>query len=154
MEGSTIPTADADVKDEGGEAPFPIPMRMITIQRSTIVPSLLGPPMESLGAFEQLILFTVLRLGDDAYGVTIRETMEEKTGRAVSSGAIYTALSRLEARGLVSSSVGDPTPGRAGRPPKYYRVEPEGARALLSAYSDLQALAGGTVPRLVERAEG
>ena len=109
--------------------------------------------MESLGSFEQLILFTVLRLGDDAYGVTIRETLEERAGRVVSSGAIYTALGRLEERGLVVSRVGDPTPGRAGRPPKYYRVEPEGARALLAAYSTLQSVAGGTVPELRALAE-
>lgn len=110
--------------------------------------------MDTLGAFEQLVLFTVLRLGEDAYGVTIRETLEERTGRAYSSGAIYTALARLEDRGLVSSSVGDPTPGRAGRPPKYYCVEPEGARALLSAYSDLQSVAGGVVSDLAALAEG
>jgi DNA-binding PadR family transcriptional regulator len=110
--------------------------------------------MESLGAFEQLLLFAVLRLGEEAYGVTIRETLEERTGRAYSAGAIYTALGRLEERGLVSSRIGDPTPGRAGRPPKYYHVEPDGARALLFAYSSLESLAGGVVPELVELAEG
>ena len=109
--------------------------------------------MDSLGAFEQLLLFSIIRLGDDAYGVTIRETIEERTGRAISSGAIYTALARLEARGLVSSQVGEATPGRAGRPPKHYRIEPEGARALLSTYSSLQAMAGGVIPRLTNIAE-
>jgi PadR family transcriptional regulator PadR len=107
--------------------------------------------MESLGTFEQLVLFCVLRLGDDAYGVPIRETLEERTGRAFSAGAIYTALNRLEERGLVSSWLGEPTPGRAGRPPKHYRVEPAGARALLSAYSTLQSVADDTLPELVER---
>jgi DNA-binding PadR family transcriptional regulator len=105
--------------------------------------------METLGAFEQLILFAVLRLGDNAYGVTIRETLEEKTGRAVSFGAIYTALARLEERGLVASWVGEATPGRPGRPPRYYRVEPTGARALLAAYSALQSVSGGVVPELL-----
>lgn len=109
--------------------------------------------MESLGAFEQLVLFCVLRLGGDAYGVPIREVLEEKTGRAISAGAIYTALARLEDRGLVTSWVGEPTPGRAGRPPKYYRIEPEGARALLAAYQTLQSVAGDVVPELVELAE-
>ena len=109
--------------------------------------------MEALGSFEQLILFTVLRLGDEAYGVAIRDVLEEKTGRAVSSGAIYTALSRLEERALVSSRIGDPTPGRAGRPPKYYRVEPEGARLLLATYASLQSVAGGILPDLVQLAE-
>jgi DNA-binding PadR family transcriptional regulator len=85
--------------------------------------------------------------------VTIRETLEERTGRSVSSGAIYTALGRLEERGLVSSWVGEPTPGRAGRPPKYYRVEPVGARALLEAYSDLRSVAGGVIGDLERLAE-
>jgi len=109
--------------------------------------------MESLGTFEQLILFSVLRLGDDAYGVPIRETLEERTGRAFSAGAIYTALSRLEERGLVTSWLGEPTPGRAGRPPRHYRVEPAGARALLSAYATLKSVADDTLPELVELAE-
>jgi PadR family transcriptional regulator PadR len=109
--------------------------------------------MDSLGSFEQLVLFSVLRLGDGAYGVAIRDTLEEKTGRPVSSGAIYTALNRLEERGMVSSWLGEPTPGRAGRPPKYYRVEPAGARALLDSYSTLQSVSGGVVPDLIELAE-
>lgn len=104
--------------------------------------------MDNLGSFEQLVLFAVLRLGDGAYGVTILETLEERTGRAVSSGAIYTALARLEERGLVASHVGDPIPGRAGRPPRYYRIEPAGALALRSAYEDLQAMAGDVVAEL------
>jgi PadR family transcriptional regulator, regulatory protein PadR len=104
--------------------------------------------MDSLGSFEQLVLFAVLRLGDDAYGVTIRETLEERTGRTVSSGAIYTALARLGERGLVSSRVGERIPGRAGRPPKYYRIEPAGGKALQAAYRDLQSMAGGVVGRL------
>jgi PadR family transcriptional regulator PadR len=115
--------------------------------------SALGPYMESLGAFEQLLLFTVLRLGEDAYGVAIRETLEERTGRAYSAGAIYTALGRLEERGLVTSRLGDSTPGRAGRPPKYYEIEPAGARALLDAFSSIQAASGGLIRELTELAQ-
>jgi PadR family transcriptional regulator, regulatory protein PadR len=110
--------------------------------------------METLGAFEQLLLFAVLRLGDEAYGVPIRELLEEETGRTVSAGAIYTALARLEERGLVTSRGGEPTPGRAGRPPRYYRIEPEGARTLLAAYANVQAMARGAVRELTRLAEG
>ena len=109
--------------------------------------------MGYLGDFEQLILFSVLKLGDDAYGVSIRDTIEERTGRTVSSGAIYTALGRLEDRGMVSSVVGEPIAGRAGRPRKYYALEPSGARMLLSSYTTVQAMAGGLVPKLAELAE-
>lgn len=109
--------------------------------------------MGALGEFEQLILFSVLHLGDDAYGLAIRENIEERTGRVVSSGAIYTALGRLEEKGLVSSAVGRPTPGRAGRPRKFYTLEPPGARALRTTYANIQAISGGLIPKLVELAE-
>ena len=109
--------------------------------------------MSYLGEFEQLILFSVLQLGDDAFGVAIRENIEERTGRQVSSGAIYTALGRLEERGFVSSRTGEPVEGRAGRPRKYYTLQPEGARALRSTYATIQAMAGGLIPKLTELAE-
>jgi DNA-binding PadR family transcriptional regulator len=109
--------------------------------------------MAYLGEFEQLILYSVLLLEHDAYGVAIRESIEERTGRAVSSGAIYTTLGRLEERGLVTSRVGEPAAG-PGRPRKYYTLEPTGARALKEAYETLQAMSGGLIPRLSELAEG
>jgi PadR family transcriptional regulator PadR len=110
--------------------------------------------VEYLGEFEQLILFSVVDLGEDAYGVAIRETIEKRTGRVVSSGSIYTALGRLAERGLVTSRLGESTPGRAGRPRKYYSLRPDGARALMGSYSTIQAMAGGLIPRLAELAEG
>jgi DNA-binding PadR family transcriptional regulator len=106
-----------------------------------------------LGEFEQLILFALLQLGDGACGVTIRELIQERTERSVSSGAIYTALGRLEERGLVTSTLGEPTPGRAGRPRKYYVLKPAGARALKASYTTIQAMAGGLIPRLSKLAE-
>ena len=109
--------------------------------------------MGYLGEFEQLILFSVLQLGDGAFGVSLREDIEDRTGREVSSGAIYTTLGRLEDRGLVASRVGEPTPGRAGRPRKYYLLEPAGAKALLESYAAIQAMAGDLVPLLRDLAE-
>jgi DNA-binding PadR family transcriptional regulator len=109
--------------------------------------------MAYLGEFEQLILFSVLQLGDDAYGVAIRENIEERTGRVVSSGSIYTALGRMEARGLVRSRVGEPTSGKAGRPRKCYTLDPSGARALRDTYSTIQAISDGLMPKLHRLAE-
>jgi DNA-binding PadR family transcriptional regulator len=108
----------------------------------------------SLGSFEQLILWSVVRLGDQAYGLAIRDSLEERTGRSLSSGTIYTALGRLEERRLVWSRAGESTPGRAGRPRKLYRVTPAGARAVMAAYSDLQSVAKGVVHALADLAEG
>src|SRR5262245_24287827 len=97
----------------------------------------------SLGDYEQLLLFAVLRLGEDAYGVTIRQEIEERAGRFVSAGAVYTALDRLEAKGLVSARVGEATPARGGRRKKYYRLQPAGEAALRNAYAEIQRMAAG-----------
>ena len=110
--------------------------------------------MGYLGEFEQLILFSVLELGDGAYGGAIRETIERRTGRVVSSGAINTALGRLAERKLVKSQVAEPEAGRMGRPRKYYSLEPAGARELMASYSTMQAMAGGLIPTLTDLAEG
>jgi DNA-binding PadR family transcriptional regulator len=101
-----------------------------------------------LGEFEQLLLFALLRLGEDAYGVTLRREIETRTSRAVSAGAVYTAMERLEARGFVSSFIGAPTPQRGGKRKKYYRLEQAGARALTRSYKSLHEMAKGVLPDL------
>ena len=107
----------------------------------------------TLGEFEQIVLFSVLQLGKLRRGVAIREEIELRTGRQVSSGAIYTTLGRLEERGLVTSQATEATSGRAGRPRKQYVVGPAGARSLLDAYSAIQAMAKGQIPKLAKLAE-
>ena len=104
--------------------------------------------MNYLGEFEQLILFSAVKLGPQAYGGAIRETIEARTGRVVSSGAINTALGRLAERKFVTSRLAEPKAGRAGRPRKYYAVTPAGARALRDSYARIQAIAGGVLPQL------
>ena len=108
--------------------------------------------MPYLGAFEQLILFSVLQLEEEAYGVSIRENIEERTGRTASIGAIYTTLGRLEERGLVRSRTEEPR-GRTGRPRKYYTLTADGARNLRESYASLQSMAGGLTSRLDRLAE-
>lgn len=101
-----------------------------------------------LGEFEQLLLFALLQLEDEAYGARIRESIEARTGRTISPGAVYTALDRLEARGLVSSVVGEPTPQRGGKRKRYYRVEPQGAELLRRSQDALARMARGLKPKL------
>lgn len=100
------------------------------------------PPIY-LGEFELLVLLAVLRLDDDAYGVTIRDALEAETSREVTLGAIYKTLGRLENKGFVASRVGDPTPQRGGRRKKLYRLEPLGSRALRQSVADLRRLTRG-----------
>lgn len=109
--------------------------------------------MAHLGELEQLILFAVTALGDDAYGGAIRAHIEERSGRIVSSGAISTTLARLAERRLVVGRVGTPVPGRAGRPRKYYALTPSGARDLQESYAAISAMAGGLLQRLGVLAE-
>lgn len=103
-----------------------------------------------LGEFEQLLLLSLLQLGDDAYTVTIRRTIEGQAGRPVSPGAIYTALERLERRGLVTSRFGEPTPERGGKRKKFYRIEAAGRAALRDAQDVLRRLSR-PVPKRAQR---
>lgn len=102
----------------------------------------------TIGDFEQLILFALVRLGADAYGVSIRGDIEKRTGRTVSAGALYTALDRMEQRGLVASRLGDPTPQRGGKRKRLYTLQPAGERALARAYESLRLMANGVAARL------
>jgi len=79
-----------------------------------------------LREFEELVLLSVRMNGDDASGVTIQRVLDTEAGRAVSLGAIYTALDRLARKGLVESWLGEPTPVRGGRRKRHYRVTPTG----------------------------
>lgn len=83
-----------------------------------------------LGQFEELVLLAILRLEDNAYGLTIRQILEEATQRPVSIGAIYATLDRLERKWLVESRQGEATPERGGRAKRYFKVSGAGVRAL------------------------
>jgi DNA-binding PadR family transcriptional regulator len=103
---------------------------------------------KTIGDFEQLILFALVRLGADVHGVPIRREIEERAGRAVSPGALYTALDRLEKRGLVSSRLGDPTPERGGKRKRLYTLQPAGERALARVFESLRLMSSGVARRL------
>jgi len=101
-----------------------------------------------LGEFEQLVLIAIVRLGDDAYGATIRREIESRTGRRLGISAVYTTLERLEAKGCVRSWIGEPTPQRGGRRRKHFALLPLGARALKAAYSAFSGMTAGLERRL------
>lgn len=101
------------------------------------------PPPLYLGEFELLVLLAVLRLDADAYGVTIKDALDEETSREVTLGAIYKTLGRLEDKGFVSTRLGEPTPQRGGKRKKLYKLEPLGHRALKQSMADLRRLARG-----------
>ncbi len=86
-----------------------------------------------LREFEELVLLGVLITAPDAYGPAIQEVLREKAGRDVSLGAIYTALSRVDKKGLVTSEMGDPTPVRGGRRKRHYELTAAGLERVREA---------------------
>lgn len=87
-----------------------------------------------LGEFEELVLLTIGALQDNAYGVSVKNEIEEKTERNVSIGALHSALNRLEKKGFVESSLGGAKAERGGRRKRYYHITLAGQRALLKNY--------------------
>lgn len=96
-----------------------------------------------VGEFEQMVLLSIMRLGDEAYGLAVREELEGVAGRSASSGSLYTTLDRLERKGLIESYAGDTSPGRGGRARRYVRVTASGRTQLARSRSTLMALWDG-----------
>ena len=96
-----------------------------------------------IGEFEQAILLAILRLGEEAYGLAIRQELEACTDRQVTHGAAYVTLDRLEAKGLLESRLGDSAPGRGGRRKRYFQLSPAGLEALRSSRKALMRLWSG-----------
>jgi DNA-binding PadR family transcriptional regulator len=107
----------------------------------------------ALGELEQVVLFALVRLDGESHGAGIIGQIEERTGRQVAPGALYTVLDRLEQKGLVESWIGDSTPERGGRRRKVYRLLPAGARELREWYGGIRTLAAGVLPKLDRLAE-
>lgn len=96
-----------------------------------------------LGEFEYLILSAATRLREDAYGAAIRQEIEVATKQRCSIGALYTTLDRLEAKGLVKTWMGDPTPQRGGRSKRMVRVTADGIRAASDFYVAVKRVSRG-----------
>lgn len=103
---------------------------------------------ESLGEFEHCVLAAVVHLGDEAYGVTIRQEIGDRTGRDIAIGALYTSLDRLERKGYLSSTMSDPTPERGGRSKRYFTVTAAGTRAMQRSRARLLRMWDGLAPDL------
>jgi PadR family transcriptional regulator len=107
-----------------------------------------------LGEFEYLLLTAAARLGEDAYGASIRLEIESSTGRGCSIGALYTTLDRLEAKGLIKTWMGEATPQRGGRAKRRVRVTAKGTQAATTFYHAVTRMSRGVsweVSRLAAR---
>ena len=90
--------------------------------------------------FEIMILLAIMRVGDDAYGVTIAREIEQTAGRTVQLPAVYGALDRLEQQGLVRSWIGEATPQRGGRAKKHFSLTRAGVGSVQDTRDALTAL--------------
>lgn len=100
-----------------------------------------------LGSLEHLVLLALVRLGDNAYGMTVRREIEARTGRDLSIGAIYATLERLEAKGYIRSEIGEPTAERGGRGKRIFRLEARGEGALHASQQALRSMSAGIAGR-------
>ena len=100
--------------------------------------------------FEQQVLLAVWRLGEGAYGASVRDELEARTGREVAHGAVYVTLVRMEKKGLVRSRTADPTPVRGGKAKRYFDITPDGVAGVQAARVRMERLWDG----LPEVAEG
>jgi len=100
------------------------------------------------GEFELLVLLSVMRLRNGAYGVTIREEVERETSRILTLGAVYKTLGRLEGKGYLDASVAPPTRTRGGRRKKLYTLTPTGLETTRRSLADLKRMTEGLAAEL------
>jgi len=96
-----------------------------------------------LGELELLVLVAVLRLGDEAYGISIRREIEVQANRKVAIGSLYATAGRLERKGLLRTWESDPEPVRGGRARRYFELTPAGNRALRQTAAMLGKMMSG-----------
>jgi PadR family transcriptional regulator, regulatory protein PadR len=101
------------------------------------------PRGDLLGSLEHVVLLALVRLEANAYGMTVRREIENRTGRNISIGAVYATLERLQAKGYVSSLVGEPTAERGGRAKRIFRIEADGELALRTSQEAIRNMSLG-----------
>lgn len=101
-----------------------------------------------MGEFEHLVMLAILRLGDDAYGVSIARELERRAGRDVSQAAVYLTLRRLDEKGWLVARVGESSERRGGRKRRYYSVTPQGRERLREGREVLLAMWSGITEEL------
>jgi DNA-binding PadR family transcriptional regulator len=96
-----------------------------------------------LGEFEYAVMLAILHLEEEAYAVPIRELIEQRTGRPVARGALYTGLDRLEGKGCLRSRMAGATEERGGKARRYYTVTASGMKAIRATHEAMSNLTRG-----------
>lgn len=101
-----------------------------------------------IGEFEQVVLLSLLRLGNGTWGAAIRRDIQDRIGRELPVSVVYVTLQRMEKKGMVKSYVGEPTAERGGRRRRHYLIDTAGEHALGRSYRALRKMAEGLEERL------
>lgn len=103
-----------------------------------------------LGEFEEVVLLTVAVLGEEAYGVTVTQEIEQRTGRSVGFSTVHTTLQRLAEKGYLSSEMGGATAERGGRRKRFFTVTALGKKALHEVKQIRDELWGALPPQTLQ----
>jgi PadR family transcriptional regulator, regulatory protein PadR len=101
-----------------------------------------------IGEFEQVVLLSLLRLGNGTWGAAIRRDIQERIGRELPVSVVYVTLQRMEKKGMVKSYIGEPTAERGGRRRRHYLIDTPGEQALGRSYRALKSMCEGLETRL------
>jgi PadR family transcriptional regulator, regulatory protein PadR len=88
-----------------------------------------------LGELEELVLLTIATLGEEAYGVSIQQDLENRCNRSISIGALHSTITRLEEKGFLKSWLGGATAERGGRSKRFYEITQTGKKAVAEVKS-------------------
>ena len=89
--------------------------------------------MKELTKAEELVLLTIWKMRENAYGVALKRKIKDDTGKDIPYGTLYFLLDQLTVKEYVSKIAGEPTPERGGRRKTFYKITPEGQEALKAA---------------------
>lgn len=90
--------------------------------------------MKEISKAEEMVLLAVWRLGDRAYGVTIRSQVLKDAGKDYTYGTLYGLLRQMDRKGYVRKAKAEPLPKKGGRSKAYFKITPSGIRALKEAF--------------------
>ena len=94
--------------------------------------------MEKLTKHEELVLLSISKLKDRAYGVPIREDIMDITGKPLNYGSLCNTLYALVKKGLIESHESQPVAQKGGRRKVIYSLTDEGRHALKDAFAVYQ----------------
>ena len=106
--------------------------------------------MKVLSRSDEILLLAILRLKDNAYGVTIIKEVKKRTGKKITFGSLWVSMDILYKRGLVDKRMADPTPERGGRSKIFYTLTKDGVRAIQDVRDFQKSLWQG-VPALLKQ---